>query len=99
MRSFAYALRILIVIAGLAFVLNVGLSLRKGALDLQSAFLEALVLAALCAPILYAWVLKDEAKRLSGASADRESRAKFRALLDSVQRASSSWIATGGSLT
>jgi PAS domain S-box-containing protein len=84
MRSFAYALRILIVIAGLAFALKVGLSLKNGTLDLESAFLEALVLAVICAPILYAWVLKDEAKRLSEKSADRDSRIKFRALLDSV---------------
>ncbi len=84
MRAFAYALRILIVIAGLAFVLDAGLSMRNGNLDLESAFLEALLLAALCAPVLYAWVLKGEAKRLSEASADRDSRMKFRALLDSV---------------
>lgn len=84
MRAFAYALRILIVIAGLAFVLKAGLSMRNGALDLESAFLEALAIAVLCAPVLYAWVLKDEAKHLSEVSADRDSRAKFRTLLDSV---------------
>lgn len=84
MRAFAYVLRILVVIACLAFVLNVGLSLRSGALDLESAFLEAVLLAVLSAPVLYAWVLKDESKRLSEASASRDSRAKFRALLDSV---------------
>ncbi len=84
MRAFAYALRILIVVAGLAFVLNVGLGLRSGAPDFESAFLEAVALAVLCAPVLYAWVLKDQEKRLSEASVDRESRAKFRTLLDSV---------------
>jgi PAS domain S-box-containing protein len=84
MRAFAYALRILIVIAGIAFALKAGLSLRNGTLDLESAFLEALALAVLCAPVLYAWLLKDEAKRLSEVSADRDSRTKFRALLDSV---------------
>jgi PAS domain S-box-containing protein len=84
MRAFAYVLRILVVIACLAFVIKAGLSLRSGSLDLESAFLEALLLAVLAAPVLYAWVLKDESKRLSEASSGRDSRAKFRALLDSV---------------
>ena len=84
MRAFAYVLRILIVIACLAFVLNAALSLKSGSLDLESAFLEAVLLAVLSAPVLYAWVLKNESKRLAEASASRDSRAKFRALLDSV---------------
>lgn len=84
MRAYAYALRILIVIATIAFVLRAGLGLRSGSLNLESAFLEALALAVLCTPVLYVWLLKGEAKRLSEVSADRDSRAKFRTLLDSV---------------
>lgn len=84
MRGLTYVLRILLVVASLAFVLNVGLSLRSGSIDLASASLEALLLAVLSAPVLYAWVLKDESRRLSEVSASKDARAKFRALLDSV---------------
>lgn len=87
MRALAYVLRILVVVACLAFVLNVGLSLRSGSIDLASASLEAVLLAVLSAPVLYAWVLKDGSKRLSEASSSKDSRAKFRALLDGVSDA------------
>lgn len=86
MRASAYVLRILIVVFGVAFLLNVGLAAKSTStpVDVLDALSRALVLAGLCAPLLYAWVLRDQAKRLSEASAVREGRAKFRALLDSI---------------
>jgi PAS domain S-box-containing protein len=86
MRASAYVLRILIVVFGVAFLLNVGLAAKSTSTSVNAldALSQAGVLAALCAPLLYAWVLRDQAKRLSEASAAREGRAKFRALLDSI---------------
>jgi PAS domain S-box-containing protein len=86
MRASAYVLRILIVVFGVAFLLNVGLAAKSTStsVNVPDALSQAAVLAALCAPLLYAWVLRDQAKRLSEVSAAREGRAKFRALLDSI---------------
>jgi PAS domain S-box-containing protein len=86
MRVSAYVLRILVVVFGVAFLLNIGLAAKSTSapVDVMDALSQAAVLAALCAPLLYAWVLRDQAKRLSEASAAREGRAKFRALLDSI---------------
>ncbi len=79
-----YSLRTLFAVAGVTFAARVSLNLIRGTVGLSDALLTAALVSVVCAPLVYAWVVRDAARQASDAAAERSGRTKFRGLIDAV---------------
>lgn len=77
-------LRALAAIAGITFAVRMGLSLIRGNGGLADAILTAVVVSAICAPLIHLWVVRGETRRTLQATAARAGKSKFRVLMDAV---------------
>lgn len=77
-------IRNLAAVAGATFVVRIGLNLLRGNVGFTDAILTALVVSAICAPLIHVWVVRDAVRQASEATAVRGGKVKFRALMDAV---------------
>lgn len=76
--------RTLVAVAGVTFAVRIGLNLIRGNGGFADAILTAVVVSAICVPLLYVWVVRDAARRALQATAERAGKSRFRALMDAV---------------